>query len=311
MSKALSILLLKGGPSAERDVSLVSGAACAQALREKNHRVTEFDLSRDLGALTRELAKGYDVVFNALHGHYGEDGCIQGALEILGQRYTHSGVLASAMAMDKPLAKRLFAAAGLTTPSGRVVHRSEFAGGDPIPRPYVIKPPAEGSSVGVRIVRERDNLPPLTAEGWKFGEYVLVEPYIAGRELTVGVLGDAEGERALTVTELRPKVGFYDYEAKYTDGRTDHLVPAPVHAAILEQAMAASVTAHRTLGCRSVTRCDFRYDDTKGEPGQLYLLEINTQPGMTPLSLVPEQARHLGMSFPDLCHWIVEEAMQR
>jgi len=311
MTAPLSILLLKGGPSAEREVSLVSGAACTQALREKGHRVDEHDLTRDLGALTRAVAKGYDVVFNALHGHFGEDGCVQGALEILGQRYTHSGVLASAMAMDKPLAKRLFVAAGLTTPSGRVVHRDEFAKGDPIPRPYVIKPPAEGSSVGVRIVRERDNLPPLTAEGWKYGEYVLVEPFIAGRELTVGVMGDSAGERALSVTELRPKVGFYDYEAKYTDGRTEHLVPAPVHESILEQAMAAAVTAHRTLGCRSVTRCDFRYDDTKGEPGQLFLLEINTQPGMTPLSLVPEQARHLGMSFPDLCQWIVEEAMSR
>jgi len=310
MTAALSILLLKGGPSAEREVSLVSGAACLQALREKGHRVDEHDLTRDLGALTRALAKGYDVVFNALHGHYGEDGCVQGALEILGQRYTHSGVLASAIAMDKPLAKKLFVAAGLTTPSGRVVHRDEFAKGDPIPRPYVIKPPAEGSSVGVRIVRDRDNLAPLT-EGWSFGEYVLVEPYIAGRELTVGVMGDGKGERALSVTELRPKTGFYDYQAKYTEGRTDHLVPAPVHPSILEEAMAAAVTAHRTLGCRSVTRCDFRYDDTQGEPGQLYLLEINTQPGMTPLSLVPEQARYRGLSFPDLCQWIVEEAMSR
>jgi D-alanine-D-alanine ligase len=311
MTAPLSILLLKGGPSAEREVSLVSGAACTQALREKGHRVDEHDLSRDLAALTRVLAKGYDVVFNALHGHYGEDGCVQGALEVLGQRYTHSGVLASAMAMDKPLAKRLFAAAGITTPSGRVVSKEEVLAGDPLPRPYVIKPPAEGSSVGVRIVRQGDNTAPITAETWKYGDWVLVEPYIAGRELTVGVLGDSQGERALSVTELRPKVGFYDYEAKYTEGRTEHLVPAPVDPAIAEQAMATAVEAHRTLGCRSVTRADFRFDDTKGEPGQLYLLEINTQPGMTPLSLVPEQARHCGMSFPDLCQWIVEEAMSR
>jgi D-alanine-D-alanine ligase len=311
MTAPLSILLLKGGPSAEREVSLVSGAACTQALREKGHRVDEHDLSRDLAALTRVLAKGYDVVFNALHGHYGEDGCVQGALEVLGQRYTHSGVLASAMAMDKPLAKRLFAAAGITTPSGRVVSKEEVLAGDPLPRPYVIKPPAEGSSVGVRIVRQGDNAAPITAETWKYGDWVLVEPYIAGRELTVGVLGDSQGERALSVTELRPKVGFYDYEAKYTEGRTEHLVPAPVDPAVAEQAMATAVEAHRTLGCRSVTRADFRFDDTKGEPGQLYLLEINTQPGMTPLSLVPEQARHCGMSFPDLCQWIVEEAMSR
>ena len=309
MTAPLCILLLKGGPSAEREVSLVSGAACAQALREKRHKVDEHDLSRDLGALTRAVGKGYDVVFNALHGHFGEDGCVQGALELLGQRYTHSGVLASAMAMNKPLAKQLFVAAGLTTPSGRVVHRDEFAKGDPLPRPYVIKPPAEGSSVGVRIVRERDNLPPLTAEGWKFGEYVLVEPFIAGRELTVGVLGNGQGERALTVTELRPKVGFYDYEAKYTDGRTEHLVPAPVHKTALEQAMAAAVTAHRTLGCRSVTRCDFRYDDTKGDDiNKLYLLEINTQPGMTPLSLAPEQAKWAGISWPQLMTWMVDNA---
>lgn len=311
MSGPRRILLLKGGPSAEREVSLVSGAACAQALREKGHAVTEFDLTRDIGALCRLLETGFDVVFNALHGHYGEDGCVQGLLELLGQRYTHSGVLASAMAMDKPLAKRLFADAGIATPGGRVMGKDEVLAGDPLPRPYVVKPPAEGSSVGVRIVRAGDNTVPLTAENWRFGETVLVEPFIPGRELTVGVLGDASGTRALTVTELRPKVGFYDYEAKYTEGRTEHLVPAPIHPTVLEAAKAAAVKAHEILGCRSVTRCDFRYDDTAGEPGKLYLLEINTQPGMTPLSLVPEQAAHLGMSFPDLCDWIVEEAMAR
>ncbi len=214
MTAALDILLLKGGPSTEREVSLVTGAACAQALREKGHRVEEYDLTRDLAALSRTLLKGYDVVFNALHGHYGEDGCVQGALELMGQRYSHSGVLPSAMAMDKPLAKRLFASAGLTTPGGRVCSKAEVLAGDPLPRPYVIKPPAEGSSVGVKIVRELDNAPPMTAESWKFGDQVLVEPYIPGRELTVGVLGDGAGERPLAVTELKPKVGFYDYEAK-------------------------------------------------------------------------------------------------
>ena len=311
MSAKLDILVLKGGPSAEREVSLVSGAACVPALREKGHAVTEYDMTRDVAALCKRLETPFDVVFNALHGRYGEDGCVQGVLELMGRRYTHSGLLASAMAMDKPLAKRLFAAAGLTTPSGRVVTKDEVLAGDPLPRPYVIKPPAEGSSVGVRIVRVGDNGQPFTEETWRYGPTVLVEPYIAGRELTVGVLGDASGTRALSVTELRPKVGFYDYAAKYTEGKTEHLVPAPIHKRIFEQALAAAVTAHQTLGCRGVTRADFRYDDTEGEPGQLYLLEVNTQPGMTPLSLVPEQAAHVGMSFPDLCQWIVDEAMAR
>ena len=311
MSAKLDILLLKGGPSAEREVSLVSGAACVLALREKGHRVTEYDMTRDVAALCRRLETPFDVVFNALHGHFGEDGCVQGVLELMGRRYTHSGVLASAMAMDKPLAKRLFNAAGLTTPSGRVVTKDEVLAGDPLPRPYVIKPPAEGSSVGVRIVRVGDNAQPFTEETWRYGPAVLVEPYMAGRELTVGVLGDSAGTRAISGTELRPKVGFYDYAAKYTEGKTEHLVPAPIHKRVFEQALAAAVTAHQTLGCRGVTRCDFRYDDTAGEPGQLYLLEINTQPGMTPLSLVPEQAAHTGMPFPDLCQWIVDEAMAR
>ncbi|GAB5469160.1 MAG: D-alanine--D-alanine ligase [Rhodospirillales bacterium] len=303
----LDILLLKGGPSAEREVSLVSGAACAQALRSLGHRVVEHDLDRDLAALCAALTPKPDLVFNALHGHYGEDGCIQGVLELLQVRYSHSGVLASAMAMDKPLAKRLFAAAGLLTPDGRVVTLDDFRDGDPLPRPYVVKPLAEGSSVGVTIVRERDNAPPLTAETWSFGSHALLEPYIPGRELTVTVLGD----RPLTVTELRPKIGFYNYEAKYTDGKTEHLIPADIDAGVFEDALAAALTAHRLLGCQGLSRADFRYDDTAGEPGKLYLLEINTQPGMTPLSLVPEQARHLGMDFPALCQWLVEEAMTR
>jgi len=311
MNAKLDILLLKGGPSAEREVSLVSAAACVVALREKGHRVTEYDMTRDVAALCKRLETPFDVVFNALHGRFGEDGCVQGVLELMGRRYTHCGLLASAMAMDKPLAKRLFTAAGITTPAGRVVGKAEVLAGDPLPRPYVIKPPAEGSSVGVRIVRAGDNSQPFTEQTWRYGDTVLVEPYIAGRELTVGVLGDAGGTRAISVTELRPKAGFYDYEAKYTEGKTEHLVPAPIHKRIFEQALAAAVTAHETLGCRGVTRADFRYDDTEGEPGQLYLLELNTQPGMTPLSLVPEQAAYTGMSFPDLCQWIVDEAMAR
>ncbi|MEO1193479.1 MAG: D-alanine--D-alanine ligase [Pseudomonadota bacterium] len=302
------IVLLKGGPSAEREVSLVTAAACVEALRSLGHAVTEHDLTRDLGALTRVLTDPKpDLVFNALHGHYGEDGCVQGIFELLQVRYTHSGLLASAMAMDKPLAKRLFAAAGLTTPDGRIVTLEDFADGDPQPRPYVVKPLAEGSSVGVTIVREGGNAPPISAETWRFGSHALLEPYIPGRELTVTVLG----ERPLTVTELRPKVGFYDYEAKYTEGKTEHIVPAEVHPEIFEQALQAALTAHQVLGCQGMSRSDFRYDDTAGEPGRLYLLEVNTQPGMTPLSLAPEQARYAGLDFPALCQWLVEEAMAR
>lgn len=308
---ALNIVLLKGGPSAEREVSLVSGAACAQALREVGHQVREVDVGRDVTALVRALEPKPDVVFNALHGRFGEDGCVQGILEFLGLRYTHSGVLASAMAMNKPLAKQLFAAAGLTSPEGRVVSKEELLRGDPLPRPYVVKPPAEGSSVGVQIVRVGDNNPALWAEKWAFGSEVLVERYIPGRELTVGVLSDQAGTRALSVTELRPRAGFYDYEAKYTDGKTEHLVPAPVPSAVFEQAKAAAVTAHKVLGCRGVTRSDFRYNDTNEGPQGLFLLETNTQPGMTPLSLVPEQARYLGMDFPALCDWIAREALER
>ncbi len=303
----LDILLLKGGPSAEREVSLVSGAACAQALRGLGHRVVEFDLSRDLGALCQALTPKPDLVFNALHGRYGEDGCVQGILELLEVRCTHSGLLASAMAMDKPLSKQLFVAAGILMPEGRVVTLEDFRGGDPIERPYVVKPLAEGSSVGVTIMRPGDNRSPITSEAWRYGEQALLEQYIPGRELTVTVLGD----RALSVTELKPKVGFYDYEAKYTEGKTEHVVPAAVHPEVFQLALDTAVKAHGILGCSGLTRADYRYDDSAGEPGRLYLLEINTQPGMTPLSLVPEQARHLGMSFPQLCQWIVEEALTR
>lgn len=303
----LDILLLKGGPSAEREVSLVSGAACAQALRSLGHRVVEFDLTRDLGALCAALTPKPDLVFNALHGRYGEDGCVQGILDLLEVRCTHSGLLASAMAMDKPLSKQLFTAAGITMPEGRIVTLDDFRHGDPMERPYVVKPLAEGSSVGVTIVGAGDNRTPITADTWRYGEEALLERYIPGRELTVTVLGD----RALTVTELKPKVGFYDYEAKYTEGKTEHVVPAAVHPEIFALALETAVKAHRILGCSGLSRADYRYDDSAGEPGQLYLLEINTQPGMTPLSLVPEQARHLGMSFPQLCQWIVEEALSR
>ncbi len=306
MSAGKRVAVLYGGFSAEREVSLVSGRACAEAVRELGHEAVEIDMTRDLAALTAALTPRPDVVLNALHGRWGEDGCVQGLLNILGIPYTHSGVLASSLAMHKPTAKRFFEAAGLRCPGGEVMHRSRVETGDPMARPYVVKPIDEGSSVGVIIVRPGDNEAPIHADDWPFGEEVLVEPFIEGRELTVSVMDD----RALAVTELRPTAGFYDYEAKYTAGRTEHIVPARVPDAIYAQAMEQAVAAHRALGCRGVSRADFRYDDRPGlgEAGGLYLLEVNTQPGMTPLSLVPEQAAHCGISFADLVGWMLEQA---
>ena len=300
MSKRVAVLM--GGWSAERDVSLVSGAACAGALEARGHDVTRIDLKRDLGALLAALEPRPDVVFNGLHGRWGEDGNIQGVLNILDIPYTHSGVLASSVAMDKPLAKKLFEAAGIPCPSGQIVTPREIQAGRIMAPPYVVKPIDEGSSVGVHIVAEGDNALPL--DDLPPDRPVLVEPYIPGRELTVSVMGD----HALAVTELRPHDGFYDYTAKYTDGKTTHLCPAPVSDDVARQAMDYALIAHRALGCRGVTRADFRYDDTGGEPGRMYMLEINTQPGMTPLSLVPEQAAHAGISFEDLVQWMVENA---
>ena len=291
-----SVALLMGGWSHEREVSLSSGAEIARALEAAGYEVRPIDVRRDLDDLLRRLDPKPDVVFNALHGRYGEDGCIQGILECLGLRYTHSGVLASALAMDKPMAKRLFEAAGIPCPPHRVVARGELGHDEAMPLPYVIKPLNEGSSIGVRIVT--DAPPP---RNWEFGDRVMVEKYIPGRELTVGVMG----ERALGVTEIRLRNGFYDYGAKYTEGKAEHLLPAPVGEAIREAAMDYAVRAHRTLGCRGVTRADFRYDDA-GEG--LFLLEVNTQPGMTPLSLVPEAAAHAGIPFGELVCWMVENA---
>ena len=232
------------------------------------------------------------MVFNALHGPIGEDGCVQGLLEIMGLPYTHSGVLASALAMDKPAAKRLFADAGITCPEGRIMRRADIAAGGAGDPPYVVKPLDQGSSVGVHLVFSGDNAVLLNGD-WPYGEQVLVEPYIPGREIQVAVMG----ERALGAIEIRPKGRFYDYEAKYTEGRADHYMPAPIHPDAYEEALDIALTAHRTLGCRGVSRADLRYDDTAGEPGRFYLLEINTQPGMTPLSLVPEIAADVGISF--------------
>jgi len=299
------VAVLLGGFSAEREVSLLSGQEVARSLAEAGYRVTTIDVQRDAAALVAALRPRPDVVFNALHGRFGEDGCVQGVLELIGVPYTHSGVLASALAMDKPTAKRMFAAAGLRCPEGIVIERADLARGDAMARPYVVKPVNEGSSVGVRIVRPGDNLPPSeVAAGPEHQGQVLVERFIPGRELTVTVMGD----RALAVTELKPKSGFYDYQNKYTAGRTEHLVPAALPPAVYEAALEVAVTAHRSLGCRGVSRADLRYDDTEGEPGRMILLEINTQPGMTPTSLVPDIARHAGIDFPALVAWMVENA---
>ena len=298
------VMVLMGGTSAEREVSLDSGRGCAQALQEAGYDVAPYDFDGDVASLVGALDPKPDAVFNALHGRWGEDGCVQGLMELLRIPYSHSGLMASAIAMNKPMTKKIVAAAGLTCPDGMVVRREDLMSGDPMPRPYVVKPVAEGSSVGVRIVRNGDNEPPLGAQPWQFGDELLVEQFIAGRELTVSVMGD----RPLEVTELRPKVEFYDYEAKYTDGVTEHLLPAPVPEQIREEAMTAAYRAHELLGCRGVSRSDFRYDDTTESPGRLFYLETNTQPGMTVLSLVPEQAAYLGISFPELCAWMVENA---
>jgi D-alanine-D-alanine ligase len=297
------IAVLLGGWSSERDVSLVSGRECAKALIARGHDAYTVDVTRDLAALAQALTPRPDVVFNALHGRGGEDGTVQGVLEFLQIPYTHSGVLASAVAMDKPSAKAVFATAGLPLVEGAVVTRAELVAGDPVARPFVVKPTNEGSSVGVRIVRENDNSWSEEARSWAFA-VSLVERFIPGRELTVAVMGD----RALGVCEIRAQGTFYDYTAKYAAGGSEHLVPAPIHPKAYAEALDIGLRAHRALGCRGVSRSDLRYDDTAGEPGRLYLLEINTQPGMTPTSLVPDLARHVGIDFESLVEWMVENA---
>ena len=302
------VAVLYGGISAEREVSLASGIKVIEALRQAGFDVHPIEVNDDLGAVIAALTPRPDAVFNALHGRFGEDGAIQGVLDLLGIPYTHSGVRASAMAMDKAAAKALFAAAGLPIAAGRTIGIEELEAADPLPLPYVVKPVNEGSSVGVEIIKTGDNRRAEVARAWKFGRVALVEEYIPGRELTVAVMG----EKALAVTEILADAGvFYDYESKYADGGSRHIVPAAVHPDIYARALDVAAAAHRALGCRGATRCDFRYDDTAGEPGRLVLLEINTQPGLTPTSLLPEQAAHLGMSFPRLCAWMVENAACR
>lgn len=299
-----SVAVLMGGWSSEREVSLVSGGAIVDALTGPEYVVRAIDVQRDVAGLVTDLSPAPDVVLNALHGRYGEDGCIQGILECLGVKYTHSGVMASAIAMDKPMAKRLFESAGIPCATHEIVTRDDFRAGNVMEMPFVIKPMNEGSSVGVTVVLKESDLPSLDDESWTFGDTVMVEKYVPGRELTVAVMGD----RALGVTEIKPVSGFYDYTAKYTDGKAEHLIPAPVSDEIYAAALDYAVRAHDTLGCRGVSRADFRYDDSNGEPGDLILLEVNTQPGMTPLSLVPEQAAYAGINFSDLVRWMVENA---
>ncbi|WP_414901867.1 D-alanine--D-alanine ligase [Sphingomonas flavalba] len=306
VGERLHIAVLMGGWSAEREVSLTSGKGVADALEANGHRVTRIDMDRDVAARLAEAKP--DVVFNALHGTPGEDGAVQGMLDIMGLKYTHSGLVTSVIAIDKQLTKAALVPHGIRMPDGVVVASESLYAGDPLPRPYVLKPVNEGSSVGVAIVTEGGNYGnPIgrDAEGpWRHFDELLAEPFIKGRELTTGVLDDS----ALAVTELRPKSGFYDYDAKYTDGMTDHICPADIPAEIAEAAKAMALAAHRILGCKGTSRADYRWDDTQGVDG-LYLLEINTQPGMTPLSLVPEQARYLGMSYNDLVERIVRAAL--
>ncbi len=302
--KGRHVAVLLGGISSEREVSLVSGAACSDALERLGARVDRVDAGRDLAEVLSRLRP--EVVFNALHGEWGEDGCVQGVLETLALPYTHCGVLASALAMDKVKAKAVMAAAGVAVPDGGLFNRRQAALDHVMPPPYVVKPNAEGSSVGVFIVHEGANGPPqeLVAPSWTFGEEVLIEPYIPGLELAVAVMDG----RALTVTEIVPRTGFYDYDAKYGDGGSTHVLPARIPSQVSARAMRMAELAHAALGCRGVTRSDLRYDDIND---LLVLLEVNTQPGMTPTSLVPEQAAHRGVGFDELVGWIVEDAYGR
>ncbi|HME30354.1 MAG TPA: D-alanine--D-alanine ligase [Pseudolabrys sp.] len=304
MAAMKHVAVLMGGWSAEREVSLRSGKACADALERTGYRVSRVDVNRDIAATLRELKP--EVALNLLHGRPGEDGTLQGMLEILDIPYTHSGVLASALAMRKETAKTVLKAAGVPVPGGMVVSRKEVAKRHLLPPPYVVKPVAEGSSVGVFIVREDHTHPPqeLTRADWAFGDRMLVEPYIPGKELTCAVMG----EQALGVIEIVPAVKFYDYEAKYAPGGSKHLLPAPIDLSVYKEVQRVALAAHRALGCRGVTRADFRYDDTLSGAEGLVCLEVNTQPGMTETSLVPEMAQHAGITFDELVRWMVEDA---
>ena len=308
MNRDLHVVVLMGGWSAEREVSLMSGRGVAQALRDSGwNRVTELDMDRDVASRLAELKP--DVVFNALHGTPGEDGSVQGMMDLMGLRYTHSGLETSVIAIDKELTKMVLVPHGIRMPEGRIVESESLFREDPMARPYVVKPVNEGSSVGVAIVTEEGNYgSPIgrDVEGpWHHFQRLLAEPFVKGRELTVAVVGD----EALGVTELKPVAGFYDYDAKYTDGLTVHVCPAEIPDGIARATMDMALKAHRLLGCKGASRSDFRWDDERGEQG-IYLLEVNTQPGMTPLSLVPEQAKQRGTSYAQLVDALIAEALE-
>jgi len=301
-----NVAVLMGGWSNERSVSLMSGNGVADALESRGHRVTRIDMARDVAARIADAAP--DVVFNALHGTPGEDGTVQGMLDLMGVPYTHSGMVTSVIAIDKQLTKQRLVPAGIPMPGGHVVTRESLYACDPLPRPYVLKPVNEGSSVGVAIVTDSGNYGnPIARDAagpWQDFAELLAEPFIKGRELTVAVLGG----QALAVTELKPKSGFYDFDAKYTDGMTDHVCPAEVPDDIAAYMMELALRCHQLLECKGASRTDFRWDDELGRDG-IFVLETNTQPGMTPLSLVPEQARFLGIDYAELVERIVEEAL--
>lgn len=302
----LHVAVLMGGWSNERPVSLMSGEGVAKALEERGHQVTRIDMDRDVAS--RLAAAKPDVVFNALHGTPGEDGSVQGLMDLMGLTYTHSGMVSSVIAIDKELTKQALVPHGIPMPGGRIVPVAEIFQKDPLERPYVLKPVNEGSSVGVAIVMADGNygnpISPDAKGPWQEFDQLLAEPYIRGRELTTAVLGD----RALMVTELRPKSGFYDFDAKYTEGMTEHVCPADIPDEITQACLELALRCHQLLGCKGCSRTDFRWDDERGVEG-LFVLETNTQPGMTPLSLVPEQARHLGIEYGELVEMIIAEAL--
>ena len=302
----MKVVVLMGGWSAEREVSLMSGAGVADACERLGHEVVRVDMAHEVSQVI--AAHRPDVVFNALHGTPGEDGSVQGALDLLDIRYTHSGLTTSVISIDKVLTKLYLLPHGIRMPGGHIVNSESIFLGDPLPRPYVLKPVNEGSSVGVAIVTAEGNYgSPIgrdVAGPWQDFDELLAEPFIRGRELTTAVLAD----RALAVTELRPRSGFYDYDAKYTEGMTEHICPANIPAEIAQACLDMALKAHRVLGCKGTSRSDFRWDDEKGVEG-LFLLEVNTQPGMTPLSLVPEQAKYLGISYDQLVQTILDDAL--
>lgn len=298
---AKHIAVLMGGLSAERDVSLSTAKGVIKSLEALGYDVTPVDVGRDVAEVLAKLKP--DVAFNALHGPYGEDGCIQGLLEIMGIPYTHSGVLASSIGMDKVKSSSVFIQNGIRCTFGKVIHKNENIQDDPLPRPYVVKPLYEGSSIGVKLVFEGDNFNFSDYE-WAYGDEVIAERYIPGKEIQVAVVGD----KAIGAIEIRPKGRFYDFEAKYTDGMAEHIMPAPIAKADYDEALMLAEKAHHIIGCRGVSRADFRYDDTEDGDGKLYLLEINTHPGLTPLSLVPEIAAYHGISFSELVDSLVKEA---